>query len=110
QSGSTRTLRRMLRRYSREGYMECVARLRAAMPSLAITTDIIVGFPGESEAGLAETLSVVEELASAAAFTFIFSARDGTPATRLPASMTISAEEPTDRLQRRIDVVRDGAS
>ena len=109
QSGSTRTLRRMLRRYSREGYMECVARLRAAMPSLAITTDIIVGFPGESEAEFAETLSAVQEVGFDDAFTFIFSARDGTPATRLPASMTISAEESRDRLQRLIEVVRDGA-
>jgi len=109
QSGSTRTLRRMLRRYSREGYMDCVARLRAAMPSLAITTDIIVGFPGESEAEFAETLSAVQEVGFDDAFTFIFSARDGTPATRLPASMTISAEESRDRLQRLIEVVRDGA-
>jgi len=109
QSGSTRTLRRMLRRYSREGYMDCVARLRAAVPSLAITTDIIVGFPGESDAEFEETISAVREVGFDDAFTFIFSARDGTPATRLPASMMVSADESRDRLQRLIEVVRDGA-
>ncbi|HEX8717975.1 MAG TPA: tRNA (N6-isopentenyl adenosine(37)-C2)-methylthiotransferase MiaB [Gemmatimonadaceae bacterium] len=109
QSGSTRTLRRMLRRYSREGYMDCVARLRAAVPSLAITTDIIVGFPGESDAEFEETISAVREVGFDDAFTFIFSARDGTPATRLPASMMVSADECRDRLQRLIEVVRDGA-
>lgn len=109
QSGSTHTLRRMLRRYSREGYMNCVARLRAAVPSLAITTDIIVGFPGESDAEFEETISAVREVGFDDAFTFIFSARDGTPATRLPASMTVSADVSRDRLQRLIEVVRDGA-
>jgi len=109
QSGSTHTLRRMLRRYSREGYMDCVARLRAAVPSLAITTDVIVGFPGESSDDFEETLSAVREVGFDDAFTFIFSARDGTPATRLPPGMTVSAEECRDRLQRLIDVVREGA-
>ncbi|MGH7626586.1 MAG: tRNA (N6-isopentenyl adenosine(37)-C2)-methylthiotransferase MiaB [Gemmatimonadaceae bacterium] len=109
QSGSTNTLRRMLRRYSREGYMDCVARLRAAVPTLAITTDLIVGFPGEAGDEFEETLSAVREVGFDDAFTFIFSARDGTPATRLPAHMTVSAEECKDRLQRLIEVVRESA-
>ncbi|MEP6692963.1 MAG: tRNA (N6-isopentenyl adenosine(37)-C2)-methylthiotransferase MiaB, partial [Gemmatimonadaceae bacterium] len=62
QSGSTRMLKRMLRRYTREGYLECVARLRSAVPGLALTTDIIVGFPGETEAEFEETLSAVREI------------------------------------------------
>src|SRR5438270_4382801 len=79
QSGSTRTLKRMLRRYTREKYLECVARLRNAVPDLSLTTDVIVGFPGETEEDFEETLSVVREVGFADAFTFIFSMREGTP-------------------------------
>src|SRR5690348_555800 len=62
QSGSTRTLKRMLRRYSREQYLECVARLRRAIPGLSLTTDLIVGFPGETEEDFDETLTAVREV------------------------------------------------
>jgi tRNA-2-methylthio-N6-dimethylallyladenosine synthase len=62
QSGSTRVLKRMLRRYTREGYFECVARLRAAIPGLSLTTDVIVGFPGETDADFEETISAVGEI------------------------------------------------
>src|SRR3954469_19066191 len=62
QSGSTRTLKRMLRRYTREQYLECVARLRAAIPGLSLTTDVIVGFPGETDDDFEETLSAVREV------------------------------------------------
>jgi tRNA-2-methylthio-N6-dimethylallyladenosine synthase len=79
----------MLRRYSREEYMDCVARLRAAIPGLGLTTDIIVGFPGETDEDFAETLSAVREVGFDDAFMFKFSAREGTPATRLPAEMTV---------------------
>ena len=79
----------MLRRYTREGYLECVARLRDAIPGLALTTDIIVGFPGETEEEFEETLSVVREVGFDDAFTFKFSPRDGTPATRMPAELTV---------------------
>src|SRR6476661_10223457 len=79
QSGSTRTLKRMLRRYSREEYFACVERLRAAVPGLALTTDVIVGFPGETDEDFAETLSAVEAVGFVDAYTFIFSPRDGTP-------------------------------
>jgi tRNA-2-methylthio-N6-dimethylallyladenosine synthase len=109
QSGSSRTLKRMLRRYTRDGYMSCVARLREAIPDLALTTDIIVGFPGETDADFEETLSAVREASFDDAFTFIFSPRDGTPATRLPADLMVPEEVASERLERLIEVVRDGA-
>jgi tRNA-2-methylthio-N6-dimethylallyladenosine synthase len=109
QSGSSRTLKRMLRRYTRESYFECAARLRAAVPGLALTTDIIVGFPGESDDEFADTLSAVREVGFDDAYTFKFSMRDGTPATRLPAEMAISDEVASDRLGQLISVVRDGS-
>ena len=106
QSGSTRTLKRMLRRYTREGFMECVARLRAAIPALVLTTDIIVGFPGETEADFQETLSAVREIGFMDAFTFKFSAREGTPATRMPESETVSDDVAGERLLRLVETVR----
>jgi tRNA-2-methylthio-N6-dimethylallyladenosine synthase len=109
QSGSTRTLKRMLRRYSREGYMECVERLRAAIPGLALTTDVIVGFPGETDADFEETLSAVREIGFEDAFTFKFSPRDGTPATRFPESETVPDDVASERLGRLIEAVRGGA-
>jgi tRNA-2-methylthio-N6-dimethylallyladenosine synthase len=109
QSGSSRVLRRMLRRYSREGYLECVDRLRAAIPGLSLTTDVIVGFPGETEEDFAETLSAVEAVGFDDAFTFKFSPREGTPATRLPESETVPDEVATERLDRLITLVRTNA-
>jgi tRNA-2-methylthio-N6-dimethylallyladenosine synthase len=109
QSGSTRTLKRMLRRYTREQYFECVDRLRSAIPNLALTTDVIVGFPGESEEDFEETLSAVRAIGFEDAYTFKFSLRDGTPATRLPASDTISDEVASERLARLITTVRSAS-
>lgn len=109
QSGSSRTLKRMLRRYTREGYMQCVDRLRAAIPDLALTTDIIVGFPGETDEDFEETLSAVREARFDDAFTFIFSPRDGTPATRLPEKLMVPEDVAGERLERLIQVVREGA-
>jgi tRNA-2-methylthio-N6-dimethylallyladenosine synthase len=106
QSGSSRTLRRMLRRYTREEYFECAARLRRAVPGLALTTDVIVGFPGETEEDFEQTLSAVRELGFADAFTFIFSPREGTPATRMPVELTVPEEVAGERLQRLVAVVR----
>ena len=106
QSGSSVVLKRMLRRYTREKYLECVARLRAAIPGVALTTDVIVGFPGETDDDFEETLSAVREVGFEDAFTFKFSLRDGTPATRLPASDTIPDEVASERLARLIETVR----
>jgi tRNA-2-methylthio-N6-dimethylallyladenosine synthase len=108
QSGSTRTLKRMLRRYTREGYMECVEELRAAIPDVSLTTDIIVGFPGETEDDFAETLTAVEAVGFDDAYTFKFSPRDGTPATRFPASESVPEEIASERLARLIATVRGG--
>jgi tRNA-2-methylthio-N6-dimethylallyladenosine synthase len=109
QSGSTRTLKRMLRRYTREQYFECAERLRAAIPGVSLTTDVIVGFPGETDEDFDETLSAVQALAFDDAFTFKFSAREGTPATRMPPELTVPDEVASDRLGRLIAVVRQGA-
>jgi len=109
QSGSTRTLKRMLRRYTRERYLECVDELRAAIPSLALTTDVIVGFPGETEEDFEETLSAVRAVGFDDAYTFKFSPRDGTPATRFPADETVSDEVASDRLARLIGTARSGS-
>ncbi len=104
QSGSSRVLKRMLRRYSREAYLECVHRLREAIPQLAITTDVIVGFPGETEEDFLETDSLVREVSFDDAFTFKYSVRDGTPAVK------IKDHVPDDvagaRLERIIGTVR----
>ncbi len=108
QSGSSTTLKRMLRRYTREEYRACVARLRAAIPGLALTTDIIVGFPGETEDEFADTLEMVSEIGFDDAFTFKFSAREGTPATRLPLEWTVPDDVASERLARLILTVRNG--
>ena len=106
QSGSTTMLKRMLRRYSRDGYMDCVARIRKAIPGVSLTTDIIVGFPGETDDEFEATLSAVREVGFADAYTFIFSPRDGTPATRLPPEWSVPAAVASERLQRLVDTVR----
>jgi len=104
QSGSSAVLRRMLRRYTREQYLAVVERLRGAIPGLALTTDLIVGFPGESEADFAATLALVDEVGFDDAFTFRFSPRAGTAATRLGDEVPdgVAAE----RLERLIAAVR----
>jgi tRNA-2-methylthio-N6-dimethylallyladenosine synthase len=109
QSGSSRVLKRMLRRYSRDGYLECVQRLRDAIPGLCLTTDVIVGFPGETDEDFDETLSAVEQVGFDDAFTFKFSLREGTPATRFPESDSVPDEVATERLDRLINRVRTNA-
>jgi tRNA-2-methylthio-N6-dimethylallyladenosine synthase len=104
QSGSNAVLRRMLRRYTRERYLEVVARLRAAMPDITFSTDIIVGFPGETDAQFQETLDLVPEAGFDDAYTFKYSVRDGTPAVKLPAH--VPDEVASERLARLIDAVR----
>ena len=106
QSGSSSMLKRMLRRYTREAYFDCVDRIRRAVPGVSLTTDIIVGFPGETDAEFEETLSAVREIGFMDAYTFIFSPREGTPATRFPAELSIPAEVSSERLQRLVYTVR----
>jgi tRNA-2-methylthio-N6-dimethylallyladenosine synthase len=106
QSGSSRVLKRMLRRYTRDEFLACVERLRAAMPSLSLTTDIIVGFPGETDEDFDETMSAVTAAGFDDAFTFKFSPREGTPATRMPAELTVPDAVASDRLDRLIRHVR----
>jgi tRNA-2-methylthio-N6-dimethylallyladenosine synthase len=109
QSGSTNVLKRMLRRYSRDEYFACLERLRAAVPALSVTTDIIVGFPGETDDDFQETLSAVYEARFTDAFMFKFSLREGTPATRMPEQWTVSDEVAADRMGRLVDTVRTAA-
>ncbi|MDO4552337.1 MAG: tRNA (N6-isopentenyl adenosine(37)-C2)-methylthiotransferase MiaB [Bacillota bacterium] len=82
QSGSTEILRRMNRRYTREDYLSLVERLRDAVPEIAVTTDVIVGFPGETEKDFQDTLDLVEQVRFDSAFTFLYSIRKGTPAEK----------------------------
>jgi tRNA-2-methylthio-N6-dimethylallyladenosine synthase len=106
QSGSTSMLKRMLRRYTREGYLDAVERMRAAIPGLSVTTDIIVGFPGETDAEHADTISLAREVGFDDAFTFKFSPREGTPATRMPAELTVPPELVDSRYDELLGVVR----
>jgi tRNA-2-methylthio-N6-dimethylallyladenosine synthase len=108
QSGSNAVLRRMLRRYTREQYLAVVRQLREAMPGITFSTDIIVGFPGETEAQFDETLSLVFEAGFDDAYTFRYSPREGTPATRLGNG--IPDDIASQRLQRLIAAVRGQAT
>ena len=104
QSGSSRILKAMRRTYDRERYLRLVETLRAAVPDLALGTDIIVGFPGESEADFRETLEVVEEVRYDSAFTFIYSPRAGTEAAGMAEQ--VPDETKHERLERLVDVVQ----
>lgn len=113
QAGSTQTLARMGRNYTREEYLEKVALLRSAIPSLAITTDIIVGFPGETDADFTETLSLIEQVGFDGSFAFKFSPRVGTPAAELrdqvPESVKAERLSRVQELQRRLSLERNHA-
>jgi tRNA-2-methylthio-N6-dimethylallyladenosine synthase len=104
QSGSTRVLKRMRRTYGRERYLALVDRMRAAIRDLALTTDIIVGFPGETEEDFRETLEVVEEVRYDGAFTFVFSPRRGTEAATMPDQVPEDVKR--ERIERLVDVVQ----
>ena len=125
QSGSSRILKAMNRHYDREKYLETVALARRYMPDLVLTTDIIVGFPGETKENFEETLSLVEEVRYDAMFTFIYSPRTGTPAASMPDPVSraekqvwfdrllesanrISAEKHAEYVGRRFRVLVDG--
>ena len=107
QSGSDAVLRRMLRRYTRARYLDVVRQLRAAIPAITFSTDIIVGFPGETEAQFEETLSLVTEADFDDAYTFKYSVREGTPAVRLRDHVADGVA--SARLDRLIEVVRANA-
>jgi tRNA-2-methylthio-N6-dimethylallyladenosine synthase len=104
QSGSTRVLKAMRRTYSRERYLRLVDDLRAGIPDLALTTDIIVGFPGETERDFEETLEVVEEVGYDSAFTFVYSPRQGTEAATSPDQ--VSDEVKKERIEGLVEVVQ----
>src|SRR3954447_18624304 len=104
QSGSTRILKAMRRTYSRERFVQLAAELRGAIPDLALTTDIIVGFPGETEDDFTETLEVVEEVGFDGAFTFVYSPRAGTDAAAMADQ--IPDEIKRDRIERLVELVQ----
>jgi tRNA-2-methylthio-N6-dimethylallyladenosine synthase len=104
QSGSSRILKAMRRTYGRERYLRLVGELRESIPDLALTTDLIVGFPGETEDDFRETVEVVEEVGFDAAFTFVYSPRAGTEAAARDDQ--IPEEIKRDRIERLIDVVQ----
>ncbi len=102
QSGSDRILKAMNRGYTREQYLHLVRRAREILPELSLTSDIIVGFPGETREDFEQTLSLVEEVEYASLFTFIYSQREGTPAAKL--SDPIPYKEKSDRLQELLNL------
>ena len=104
QSGSTRILKAMRRTYSRERYLQLVERLRDAIPDLALGTDIIVGFPGETEADFQETLEVVEAVGYDSAYTFVYSPRSGTEAAAMPDQ--VSDEVKRQRIEQLVELVQ----
>lgn len=102
QSGNNTILRRMNRGYTREFYLDLVKRIREAVPGVSLTTDIIVGFPGETEEQFRDTLSLVEEVRFDNAYTFIYSPRAGTPAARFREQVPEAVQK--ERLQRLMDL------
>ena len=97
QSGSSQILKVMNRHYTKEQYLELVEKIRKAVPDIALTTDIIVGFPGETEEDFEETMDVVRKVRYDSAFTFIYSKRTGTPAAAMPNQV------PEDVVKNRFD-------
>ncbi len=104
QSGSNRTLKRMLRRYTVETFLEKVDMVRAAIPDVSLSTDIIVGFPGETDEEFRATLDLMRTVRFDDAFTYRYSPRDGTPATRLPAEDFLPDDVAQARLEELIEV------
>ncbi|MBQ9690670.1 MAG: tRNA (N6-isopentenyl adenosine(37)-C2)-methylthiotransferase MiaB, partial [Eggerthellaceae bacterium] len=107
QSGSDAILKRMGRRHSVEHYKNLIAKLRAACPDIALSTDIIVGFPGETEQDFQATYDLVKEIGYSQVFTFIYSKREGTPAAKMKDDTP--AEVIHERFQRLVDLVQEGA-
>jgi tRNA-2-methylthio-N6-dimethylallyladenosine synthase len=102
QSGSSRVLKAMNRHYDREMYLDEIRRLRELIPDIVLTSDVIVGFPGETQEEFEETVSLIEEVRFDALFTFIYSPREGTPAAKMPDPM--SKEQKSENFQKLLDV------
>lgn len=107
QSGSSTVLKRMNRKYDRERYMELVRKIREAAPGIAISTDIIVGFPGETEEEFEETLSLAKEVQYDSAFTFLYSPRKGTPAAEYEDQIPETVKH--ERFNRLVEVMNEGS-
>ena len=107
QSGSSRVLKAMNRHYTKEQYLDLVDRIKTAIPDISLTTDIIVGFPGETEEDFEETLDVVKKIRFDNAFTFIYSKRDGTAAAKLPQ---VPEDVIKDRFNRLLSLVQKNTS
>ena len=105
QSGSSRILKKMNRRYTKEQYLELVNKIRAAVPDISLTTDIIVGFPGETEEDFLETMDIVEKVRYDSAFTFIYSKRTGTPAAIMEDQ--VPEDVVKDRFERLLKRVQE---
>jgi len=108
QSGSSRILKAMRRTYDRSRYMDRVALIREHVPDVALTTDIIVGFPGETEEDFSQTMEVVEEVGYDGAFTFVYSPRRGTEAARIEEGL-VPHELKVERMERLVELVQRGA-
>ena len=107
QSGSTRILKAMNRRYTKEQYLELVDKIRREIPDISLTTDIMVGFPGETEEDIQDTIDVVNKAGYDQAFTFIYSPRTGTPAAKMEQ---IPAEVTSERFSRVLEAVRENST
>jgi tRNA-2-methylthio-N6-dimethylallyladenosine synthase len=105
QSGSSEVLKLMARKYSREHYLELVGKIKKAMPNASLTTDIIVGFPNETDEQFEETLSLYREVEFDSAYTFIYSPREGTPAAKMEDNIPMEVKK--ERLQRLNSVVNE---
>lgn len=107
QSGSTKVLKQMNRHYTKESYLELARKIKKAIPDVALTTDIIIGFPGETEEDFKDTMEVVEEIGYTSAFTFIYSKRTGTPAATMEGQ--VEEEVAKDRFNRLLALVNTKA-
>lgn len=104
QSGSNAILEKMNRRYTREHYLHIIDKLRLSCPEIALSTDVIVGFPGETERDFQDTYDLIEQVGYHQVFTFLYSPREGTPAAKLPPTAT--SEDIQDRFERLVDLVQ----
>jgi tRNA-2-methylthio-N6-dimethylallyladenosine synthase len=105
QSGSSKILKKMNRHYDRDQYLDLVNRVKKAIPNAALTTDIIIGFPGETEEDFQDTLSLVKEVEYDSAFTFLYSIRSGTPAAEYEEQIPDDIKH--DRFNRLVEVIND---